>query len=207
MGILTKEAILRRLENNELTIRPILDIDKQIEEGSINLRLGTKFIITKRTEHGVITPPHLSASLIRKFQTKLHYRFGQKLLLHPGQLILASTFEFIGLPDNISAYVLSRSRYGRIGLMVATATYVHPNWKGTLTLELFNYGDAPIELECGAAIAQLVIQEANPPIPSPERENVLHIPTEPEFVEMKQDKDWDLLQFFRKLSGLKELKE
>jgi dCTP deaminase len=203
MSILTEEALRKRLDD-DLIISPILDKKRQVREGSINLRLGTKFITTKRTEYGVLSPPKLLAFSIRKFQTKLYYRFGQKVLLHPGQLILAATFEFIGLPNNLSAYVLSRSRYGRVGLLVATATYVHPNWKGTLTLELLNYGAAPIELECGEQIAQLVIQKATPLKTKPEKRKLQHIPTEPEFVEMDKDKDWQPLKLFRNLAGLKE---
>jgi len=203
VGILTEDKLRERL-NCDLIVRPILDNKKQVSEGSINLRLGTKFITTRRTEYGVLSPSELSAFTIRKFQTKLYYRFGQKILLHPNQLLLASTFEFIGLPPNLSAHVLSRSRYGRAGLIVATATYVHPNWKGTLTLELVNYGAAPIELECGAQIAQLVVQEATPLKRKTKKTKLVHIPTEPEFVEMDKDKDWELLKLFRKLSGLEE---
>lgn len=206
MGILTEKALNERL-CVDLVIRPILDRERQVNKGSINLRLGTKFITTKRTEYGVLSPFELSAFKIRKFQTKLYYRFGQKLLLHPGQLILAATFEFIGLPNNLSAYVLSRSRYGRVGLLVATATYVHPNWKGTLTLELLNCGAAPIELQCGEQIAQLVIQEATPLEVEQGKRGFKHIPTEPEFVEMVKDKDWDRLEFFRELAGLEDEEE
>lgn len=203
MCVLTEDVLRERLRDN-LVIRPILDPERQIKEGSINLRLGTKFITTKRTEYGVLRPYKLSASMIRKFQTKLYCRFGQKFLLHPGQLILSSTFEFIGLPKDLSAYVLSRSRYGRVGLLVATATYVHPNWKGTLTLELLNCGAAPIELQCGEQIAQLVIHKATPLKMEQGKKKFKHIPTEPEFVEMKEDKDWDRLKYFRELAGLKD---
>jgi len=210
MSVLTRDTIKHRLKK-DLIVRPILDLDAQVEESSINLRLGTKFIVTKRTEYGILPPSNLSAFLIRKFQAKLHYRFGQKVLLHPGQLILASTFEFIGLPNNLSAHVLSRSRYGRIGLMVATATYVHPNWKGVLTLELFNYGDAPIQLECGASIAQLVLEEAAPSVTKKkgEKKKFHLIPTEPEFAEMKEGgrKEWSNLKTFRELAGLGESEE
>ena len=206
MSILTEKVLRERLRDN-LVIRPILVPERQVKGGSVNLRLGTKFITTKRTEQGVLRPSKLSASVIREFQTKLYYRFGQKLLLHPGQLILSSTFEFIGLPKDLAAYVLSRSRYGRAGLLVATATYVHPNWKGTLTLELLNYGAAPIELQCGEQIAQLVIHEATPLEVEQGKRGFKHIPTEPEFVEMKEDKDWNSLKFFRKLSGLGDEEE
>jgi dCTP deaminase len=201
VGILTEKKLRQRLDV-DLIIKPILDKSSQISEGSINLRLGTKFITTKRTECGTLSPSELSEFRIRKFQTKLYCRFGQKVLLHPGQLLLASTFEFIGLPSDLSAHVLSRSRYGRAGLIVATATYVHPNWKGTLTLELVNYGAVPIELECGSQIAQLVVQTATPVKAKRKKIKLLHIPTEPEFVEMDKDKDWNRLKKFRRMAGL-----
>jgi len=49
IGILTEEQLKQRL-SDDLIVRPILDKKKQISEGSINLRLGTKFITTRRTE-------------------------------------------------------------------------------------------------------------------------------------------------------------
>jgi len=195
MSVLTKELIIRLIRKKNPIVSPILD-EAQIDEGSINVRLGTKFIITKRPEYGVIDPSKLSHSEIRKFQTKIHRDFGQTLYLHPRQLVLASTFEFINLPKDLSGYVLSRSSYGRIGLMVATATYIHPLWKGCLTLELLNYGDAPIVLRCGEPIAQLIIQKASL---SPERiprTSPIHIPLEPEFVSMEGRGDWKKFNYF-----------
>ena len=80
--------------------------------------------------------------------------------------------------------------------MVATAAYVHPLWKGCLTLELYNYGDAPIKLECGAPIAQLVIQNATIIEKSIRKKS---IPTGPEFPIMNEESDWNMLAPFRKL--------
>ncbi len=97
------------------------------------------------------------------------------------------------MPVNLSGYVLSRSRYGRIGLMVATATYIHPGWKGCLTLELFNYGEVPINLYCGSQMAQLVIQDAAPSLDgTPKR----LIPTGPEFGRMDADPEWSKFDRF-----------
>lgn len=82
--------------------------------------------------------------------------------------------------------------YGRLGLMVATATYIHPCWKGCLTLELYNYGDAPIELTCGAQIAQVVVYEATTHDCKPQGK----IPVGPEFVVMDEDEEWKMLNKF-----------
>ena len=66
--------------------------------------------------------------------------FNRKFRLHPGGFLLGATLEFISLPNDIAGFILSRSGYGRTGLLIAAATYVHPGWKGCLTLELENLG-------------------------------------------------------------------
>jgi dCTP deaminase len=44
------------------------------------------------------------------------------------------TLEWIRLPKNLAAYVTGKSSWGRRGLIPATATGVHPGFKGCLTL-------------------------------------------------------------------------
>ena len=53
------------------------------------------------------------------------------------------------------AYVMGRSTWGRLGLIVATAVGIQPSFAGSLTLELRNLGEAPLSLYPGQAIAQL----------------------------------------------------
>lgn len=195
MAVLTKDLLWKFLCSGRIKVSPLLDGKEQVEEGSINLRLGTKFIVTRRSEYGIIQPRRLSIGEIRKFQMKLSYAIGSRFILHPGQLVLGGTFEFICLPTDVSGFVLSRSSYGRIGLLVATATYVHPGWKGCLTLELFNYGEAPIELECGSPIAQLVMQKA---IRIKDVKKPKRIPIGPEFSSLSSQPVWQILAEFRR---------
>ena len=63
------------------------------------------------------------------------------------------------MPPDLGAYVVGRSSWGRIGLIVATAIMVQPGYAGTLTLELVNEGEAPIRLYPGLRIAQLAVHE------------------------------------------------
>ena len=54
------------------------------------------------------------------------------------------------------ARIEGKSSLGRLGLIVhATAGFIDPGWKGTLTLELNNLTRVPIKLYPGLLIAQL----------------------------------------------------
>ncbi len=60
---------------------------------------------------------------------------------------------------------LDDPRGAGLGLLVATAVMVQPGYRGTLTLELVNHGDAPIAIYPGSRIAQLAIRPViEPPI-------------------------------------------
>ena len=90
---------------------------------------------------------------------KLNYK--EKFYLHPNELVLANTFETVKLPSDLQGYVTSRSKWGRLGLLIATATLIHPGFTGSITLELVNHGQAPIALYPGFSIAQIALTTCN----------------------------------------------
>lgn len=139
-----------------ITPKPKLDTFKNSGSGSIDLRLGCWFAVLRQTRAALLdVGPTVSEKLTAEALTKLHYvRFGDKFVLHPRAFVLGSTLEWIRLPKNIAGYVTSRSSWGRRGLIIATATGVHPGFTGCLTLELFNSGQVPIALYPGMAISQ-----------------------------------------------------
>ena len=59
------------------------------------------------------------------------------------------------MPCDLAAYVVGKSSWGRLGLIVATAVGIHPNYKGIITLELRNIGEIPFCLRPGISIAQI----------------------------------------------------
>lgn len=88
--------------------------------------------------------------------------FRETFVLHPHQLVLACTLEYVCLPEDIGAYVLSRSSIGRLGILSATATFIHPRFSGAVTLELVNTSETPVRITPGMRIAQLVFEHADP---------------------------------------------
>jgi dCTP deaminase len=169
LSALGRPAIRGRLEHEDpakkLWITPLLDENRQIGRGAVDLRLGTEFLILQRFQRAGLRPGLDDQRALDEMQERVIVPVGEELWLHPHQFVLAATLEYLGLPDDISACVVGRSSWGRLGLLVATAIFVHPGFRGCLTLELVNEGEAPIRLSPGMRIAQLILDELDEPAP------------------------------------------
>jgi dCTP deaminase len=157
--LLGNEELHARLEApiaDRLVVTPMLDL-KQIGPASIDLRLGTEFLVLRQTLEPGLDLGQLSEARFEALHERIVVPYGGSIWLHPGSFLLAATFEYLRLPADLGAYVVGRSSWGRIGLIVATAIMAHPGFKGCLTLELVNDGDSPIQLFPGAKIAQLAL--------------------------------------------------
>jgi deoxycytidine triphosphate deaminase len=87
---------------------------------------------------------------------------GKWVVIPSKGVILASAFEYLKMPGHVTAQVMTRSSIGRIFVTTATATLVHPYYRGCLTLEIVNLGAAPVELDILSRIAQLQFSEVAP---------------------------------------------
>lgn len=161
MAELSKKNFIGRLytkdEEKRIYVTPLIN-KENISNGFIDIRLGTEFILTKRTKFSIIDftqSKNKIASDIKKYQEKISINLKDKLILHPNQFILGCTLEYIKLPYDILAYIIGRSSWGRLGLIIATATLINPGFAGVITLELTNVGDVPINLYPGLRIAQI----------------------------------------------------
>ena len=124
---------------------------------SVDLRLGTWFLSFQVPRTGALElGSEVHESQLGRMQ---HVPFGESYYLHPRSFVLANTLEWIRLPRNLAGYVIGRSGWGRRGLIIATATGVHPLFTGCLTLELTNVGEVPIEIKPGVRICQLFIHD------------------------------------------------
>lgn len=143
--ILSDKTIKSFLQNGTLSISPLED--DQIQPASVDIRLGSTFSIVEDSSTGILT-----------FTNKIAYKEMQAetYLLLPGQFVLATTKEYISLPDDLTAFVEGRSSLGRMGLFIQNAGWVDPGFSGEITLELFNANRCAIELQAGRRIGQLV---------------------------------------------------
>jgi dCTP deaminase len=92
----------------------------------------------------------------------------QYFVLHPGEFVLGSTLELVGLPDDLVSRIEGKSSLGRIGLLVhATAGFVDAGFSGHLTLELSNVANLPIKLYPGMKIGQVSFFQMTTPADNP----------------------------------------
>jgi dCTP deaminase len=152
------DSINRKSYKTRLIITPLLE-ERQIGAGSIDIRLGTTIIVPKKTyvDSQDVTVKEKVKLIENRSYDKVRLRPGTKFVLHPHQLILGVTFEYVALPAEIFAIIASRSSWGRLGLVVATASVIQPGFKGCITLELCNLGESPITLYPGLLVGQIVL--------------------------------------------------
>lgn len=193
MSTLGKKALLEFLQNpdqNErLIVTPILS-EKQIGDVSIDVRLGNQFIVFRLHTRSQLNAFQLDETELRRIQERQIVRFGQKFVLHPGSLTLASTFEYLKLPNTLEGQVEGRSSWARLGLQIATATCIEPGFCGVVTLELSNVGTMPLELYPGMRIAQLVFRTVHSPSAiSYTGEHKYKFPIGPQFSRLAHDSE------------------
>jgi deoxycytidine triphosphate deaminase len=155
-----RQILTSRLHDptDPFSIQPVPQLD-DIGKGSINLSVGTIFLAAERSSISSISASDPEQS--SKMFAEVRIRPGQHYVMQPRQFVLASTFEYISLPNDLSGMIQSRSTYGRMGIIAATAAYVGPGYKGCPTLELVNVGEVAVEITPYDPICQLVVSTAD----------------------------------------------
>lgn len=171
--ILSSSEIARHLdgsgieEEDRFLLAPVPKIDEIKTKGSasIDLRLGSWFVSAKLSRHPLLDvyakeveqPPE------QNITAKHYVPLGKKFILHPNCFVLAATLEWLRMPRHLCGQVTGKSSWGRRGLVIETASGVHPGFAGCLTLELANVGEIPIALMPGTHICQIFLFEVSKP--------------------------------------------
>lgn len=166
---IAKEIESSRNSNDPFIITPMPDLDKYAKSGSasVDLRLGLWFLMLQQARVPVLNVYDKKSKIPSESKlTRSHYvPFGESYILQPKAFVLGITLEWIRLPKKYAGYVVGRSSWGRHGLIIATATGVHPGFTGCLTLELTNVGEIPITIKPGTKICQLFIHKVSTSMP------------------------------------------
>lgn len=76
--------------------------------------------------------------------------------LFPGEVVLASSMEYVRIPRDVACDLKLKSTLGRLWINHSLAGWCDPGFQGEITLELQNLGPQPFVLEAGRRIAQLI---------------------------------------------------
>ena len=123
-----------------------------LQPSSMDVRLDKFFRLFDNHKYPFIDPKDQQDELTRLVEVEPNEAF----ILHQGEFVLGSTFEFVSLPDDIAARLEGKSSLGRLGLLThSTAGFVDHGFQGHVTLELSNVATLPIKLWPGMKIGQL----------------------------------------------------
>jgi dCTP deaminase len=137
---------------------------EMVQPSSVDVRMDRYFRVFENHRYPHIDPAEEQPDLTRLVETPGDEAF----ILHPGEFVLASTYEVITLPDDISARLEGKSSIGRLGLLThSTAGFIDAGFSGHVTLELSNVATLPIKLWPGMKIGQLCFFRLSSPAEQP----------------------------------------
>ena len=135
-----------------------------VQPSSIDIRIDRYFRLFDNHKYPVIDPSQEQPELTRLVEVATEEAF----ILHPGEFVLASTYEVVTLADDVAARLEGKSSLGRLGLLThSTAGFIDPGFSGHVTLELSNVATLPIKLWPGMKIGQLCFFQLSSPAESP----------------------------------------
>lgn len=152
MGVLTRETILKEINEGTIEIEPFQE--DQVGPGSIDLRLGNEFRVFKKLRNACVVEESIS---VEGLTERLNAE--ESFTLMPGETVLGMTRERIKLPANICGWLEGRSRFARMGLVIhMTAGFVQPGIDNRQVLEIGNLAPFPLVLKPGVRICQIVLE-------------------------------------------------
>jgi dCTP deaminase len=160
--ILSDTSIRKAVSEGRIIIDP-LD-EKSVQPSSVDLHVDRYFRVFRNDTTPYIDPKEPQENLTELVEVPEEGAF----ILHPGEFVLGSTFERVGLPDDLVARLEGKSSLGRLGLLIhSTAGFVDAGWDGHLTLELSNVANLPIAIYPGMKIGQISFLEMTTPAAAP----------------------------------------
>src|SRR5712692_3214240 len=161
MAVLTMDRIKERLRSpiskpDSLIFTPLLQKKLAFDTDSLDMRLGTYFLLPP------VPPEPFFYPGLRSKETaylRVHIPLGNYLVVPAHQTVLGVTLEFIKLPFDVSGQILTKSSVARTFVVIETAPWIHPSYRGCLTLEIANVSNTPLLLYPGRLVSQLIFFE------------------------------------------------
>ena len=164
--VLSDVDLKAALDAGEIVISPTPDLSTQLGACSLDLRLGNEFRVFERARTAFIDPRgEIDWDSFTRVETVSE---GERFIMHPQELVLASTIENITLPADILGRLEGRSSLGRLGIIVhGTAPLFFPGFTGCAVMELGNIGPMPVALYPGMRICAFTFERISSPSSKP----------------------------------------
>ena len=160
--LLSDGDIQKELDAGRVKVEPF--DAAMLQPSSVDVRLDRFFRVFENHKYSVIDPAAEQPDLTRAVEVSANEEF----ILHPGEFVLASTYEVITLPDDVAGRLEGKSSLGRLGLLThSTAGFIDPGFSGHITLELSNVANLPVKLYPGMKIGQLCLFRLSSPAENP----------------------------------------
>jgi dCTP deaminase len=162
MSVLSKSLLLDRLklqidDPRSFVVTPF--DESALDADSLDLRLGHHFLFPRLPAEAAVD----TRGNDPRSDFSVHIPFDKPLVLPAHQTVLGVTLEFIKLPYDVSGQILTKSSIARSFLVIETAPWIHPNYRGCLTLEIANVSNSALVLHPGMPIGQLILLSVDKP--------------------------------------------
>ncbi len=160
--ILSDRSMREAIASGRITVDPFEPAN--VQPSSIDIRLDRFFRVFRNHSARVIDVKENQEDLTELVETGVDDCF----ILHPGEFVLGSTAERVGVPNDLVARIEGKSSLGRLGLLIhSTAGFIDPGFDGHITLELANVANLPITLYPGMKIGQISFLQMTSPADHP----------------------------------------
>ncbi|MDA2979984.1 MAG: dCTP deaminase [Actinomycetota bacterium] len=160
--IFSDRTIKDSIEAGRIRIDPY--DEGMVQPSSVDIRCDPSFRVFENHRYALIDPKEPQADLT----STVTVGDSDPFILHPGEFVLGSTLEVIGLADDIVARLEGKSSLGRLGLLIhSTAGFIDPGFNGQVTLELSNVANLPIAIYPRMKIGQISFYQMTTPAEFP----------------------------------------
>ena len=143
--VMSDVEIRKAIETGLIKFEPPLDLDKQVQPASVDLRLGGKVFKTV-PEPGVRTISE-----------------GEYLVIEPSEFVEVLTYERIELSNKVVGRIGLRSEFTRKGLLLFSGPQIDPGFRGVLSVSLYNNSTIPVTIKFKETFCTIEFSELDTP--------------------------------------------
>ncbi len=164
--VLSDKDLKKAIQTKRIVIKPLPDFKTQLGSCSIDLKLGDTFRVFEHSKYAYIDP--FKKSISDEVTREIKIKNKEPFIIQPGDFVLATTIEYIEVPDDLTGRLEGRSSIGRLGVVIhSTAANIECGFRGHITLELANMGKMPVALYSNMRICSISFEQLSSPAEVP----------------------------------------